>query len=89
MLELDTSALNKLLQERSLPLSMEGMEKARNMTEGSVVVLHRSVDAAGARAPSTPAQDAQEAVTAFRGQHNLHLFVSEAQAASLVSDVRL
>jgi len=104
LLELDTWTLNTLLQERSLPLSMQGMEKARNMTEGCVVVVHRSVDgieaieateaidaiaAIDAPAPSRSAQDTQEAVTAFRGQHHLHLFVSEAQAASLASGLSL
>ena len=68
---------------------LKAMEKVRNMTEGCVVVLHRSVDgtdavdAQDAGAPPRPAPDAREAVAAFRGQHHLHLFVSEAQAASL------
>ena len=82
VLELDTAKWSRLLQDRALPLALEGLENARDMTPGSVVVLHRNIDA-GARGG---AQELPEAVAAFRGHNNLHLFVTEAQATSLAYD---
>jgi hypothetical protein len=53
VLELDTAKWSRLLQDRALPLALEGLENARDMTPGSVVVLHRNIDA-GARGGAAP-----------------------------------
>jgi hypothetical protein len=86
VLELDTGKWSALLRDRALPLALEGLENARDLTPGSVVALHRNIDA-GVRggAQEVPVRQ-PEAVAAFRGQNNLHLFVTEAQATSLAHD---
>ena len=101
---MDTPAFLRLLSTRALPLSQEGMEKAQVMTEGSLVVVHRRggggaeggqgggavvMTAGGGREGNPTPQTAVTAVTAFRGRANVHLFVTEVQAAAISAGVEM
>jgi hypothetical protein len=103
VLHVDSHCFRRFLAEGILPLASEAMERARDMSPGSLLVVRRPCS----RAPHQEQRlcedlerrgsalawgngkkgDGGQAVTAYRGQTHVHLFVSAARAAAMAASL--